>query len=66
MPDLWTIEPTAAARALRARGFSPDEAERLVELKNQYNRGAFREISPAQKRQLFVRWLIEHGRLSDW
>jgi len=66
MPDVWTIGPTAAARALRACGFSPREAERLVALKIQFERGVFRELSFAQKRLLFVRWLIEHRRLSDW
>jgi hypothetical protein len=42
MPDVWMIGPTAAARALRACGFSPRQAERLVELKLRYERGAFR------------------------
>ena len=66
MPDAWMIGPTAAARALRACGFSSRQAERLVALKLRYERGAFREATAAQKRLLFVRWLIEHHRLSDW
>ena len=65
MPDIWTIGPTAAARALRACGFSPREAERLVALKLRYERGAYQEMTTVQKRLLFVRWLIEHCRLSD-
>jgi len=65
MRDVWTIGPTAAAHALRAFGFSPRQAERLVALKIRYQRGAFRELSTAQKRLLFARWLVEHNRLSD-
>ncbi len=65
MPDVWTFGPTAAARALRAFGFSPRQADRLVALKIRYQRGAFRELTTAQKRLLFVRWLVEHGRIGD-
>ena len=65
MPDVWTFEPTAAARALRTFGFSPRQADRLVALKIRYQRGAFRELTTAQKRLLFVRWLVEHGRIGD-
>lgn len=65
MPDIWSIGPTAATRALRAYGFSPRQAERLVALRMQYERGHFREITAAQNRMLFVRWLVAHGCLSD-
>ncbi len=65
MPDVWTFGPTAAARALRACGFSPRQADRLVALKIRYQRGAFRELTTAQKRLLFARWLVEHGRIGD-
>ncbi len=65
MSDIWSIGPTAAARALRAYGFSPRQAERLVGLKMRQQRGDFREITSAQNRLLFVRWLVAHGRLSD-
>ena len=65
MPDVWTIGPTAAARALRACGFSPRQAECLVALKLRYERGAFRELTVSQKRLLFLRWLVDHGRLDE-
>ncbi len=65
MPDVWTFGPTAAARALRACGFSPLQADRLVPLKIRYERGAFRELTSAQKRLLFVRRLAEQGRIGD-
>jgi hypothetical protein len=66
MTDLWRTGPTAAAFGLRALGFSPQQAERLVALKLRYQRGEFRELTDAHKRLLFARWLFEHGRLSDW
>lgn len=66
MTDFWTIGPTAAALGLRALGFSPREATRLVALKLRYERGVFLEPSAAQKRRAFARWLVDHGRLTDW
>ena len=63
--DFWTVGPTAAALGLRTRGFSPQEAERLVRLKIRYERGEFRELTD-HSRWAFTRWLIQHGRLSDW
>jgi len=65
MPDVWTFGPTATARALRECGFSPRQADRLVALKIRYQRGAFRELTTAQKRLVFARWLVQHNHLSD-
>lgn len=64
MTQFWAIGPTAAALGLRAQGFSPREAERLVTLKLRYVRGDFRELTDEQKRLLFLRWLVEHGRFN--
>lgn len=65
MTQFWTMGPTAAAFSLRAQGFSPRAAERLVKLKLGYDRGEFRELTSEQKRLLFARWLFAHGRISD-
>ena len=62
MIDFWSIGPTAAAFGLRARGFSPQEAERLVALKQRYERGQIDEVTAEQKHLEFLRWLVEHGR----
>lgn len=37
----------------------------MVGLKLRYDRESFRELTMSQKRLLFVRWLVEHGRLDD-
>lgn len=44
-------------------GFTVDEAQRLI-----YLREAYEEQQATQETNYhrFVRWLIEHGRLSDW
>ena len=68
MPDLWSVwsmGPTAAALALRAQGFTLPEANRLVVLRRRYERGEFFEVTSAQKRLEFARWLVQHGRLTD-
>ncbi len=49
--------------ALLDEGFTVEEASKLIELRQQYDeRQATRETNYHR----FVRWLIEHGRLSDW
>jgi len=68
MTDFWAIGPTAAAVILRARGFLPREAARLVRLKVHYVRGDFRELTPGQRRLahlLFLRSLAQQGRFDD-
>ncbi len=66
MIDFWATGPTAAGQYLRAAGFSPWEAERLIALKRRYLRGDFRELTDAQARLGFVGWLVAHHYLSDW
>lgn len=65
MPDFWAFGPTAAAVGLRALGFSPREAERLVMLKLRYLRREFPKPTLEEKRLRFARWLVDHGRLTD-
>lgn len=53
--------------ALLDEGFAVEEAIRLIQIQERYEE---------QKRQMhaieetnhhrFIRWLVEHGRLSDW
>jgi len=49
--------------ALLDEGFTVEEASKLIQLREQYEeRIAMQETNHHR----FVRWLIEHGRLSDW
>jgi hypothetical protein len=66
MTDFWTVGPTRAMIGLRALGFTPREAERIVALKMRHERGGFRELTQERKRLLFARWLVKHGRLTEW
>jgi hypothetical protein len=48
-----------------AQGFTAQAIERLVALKRRHERGELTELTLAEKRLLFVRWLVEHGQLHD-
>ena len=48
---------------LRARGYFEDEASKLIELREKYEEVRATEETNHHR---FIRWLIEHGRLSDW
>jgi hypothetical protein len=45
--------------------FSAEERERLARLRRQVRAGSRSDAYPLDKRQDFVRWLIDHGKLSD-
>jgi DNA-binding transcriptional MerR regulator len=49
--------------ALLDEGFTVEEASKLIQLREQYEQ---RNARQETNRHRFVRWLIEHGRLSDW
>ena len=65
MDDSCTLSSTAAMLGLQAQGFSPREAGRLIRLKLRVARGQIRELTTQQKRLLFIRWLVEQGRLNE-
>jgi hypothetical protein len=52
------------SRALGA-GFTADESSRLARLRRQVRLGQRSDSFPVDRRQDFVRWLIDHGMLSD-
>jgi hypothetical protein len=64
--DIWTIGPTAAAVYLRRQGFTPQQAVRLVDLRLRHDRGELNELTYEACRRRFYRWLVQHGRLTDW
>ena len=64
MPEHLTANNADFERLL-ALGFSETEAMRLVYMKNHVNEQVeYREMVEESRRLNFVRWLIEHNRLS--
>ncbi len=49
--------------ALLDEGFSVEEAQRLIQLQVVYEERLAKEETNYHR---FIRWLVEHGRLSDW
>ena len=49
--------------ALLDEGFTVEEASKLIQLREQHEE---RKVRQETNYHRFVRWLIEHGRLSDW
>ena len=66
--DLWALGPKAAAYRLCLNGFTPREAERLVALKLRLDRDprGYERQTDEELRRGFARWLVEHGRLTEW
>jgi len=49
--------------ALLDEGFTVDEAQRLIRLQEEYE---LRLATEETNYHRFIRWLVEHGRISDW
>ncbi|HEV2662594.1 MAG TPA: hypothetical protein VGU68_18460 [Ktedonobacteraceae bacterium] len=49
--------------ALLDEGFTVEEALRLIQLQEEYEE---RRATEETNYHRFVRWLVEHGRLSEW
>jgi DNA-binding transcriptional MerR regulator len=49
--------------ALLDEGFTVEEAQRLVQLQEEYEE---RKATQETNHHRFIRWLVEHGRLSEW
>ena len=49
--------------ALLDEGFTVEEASRLIQFREEFE---VRRATEETNHHRFVRWLIEHGRLSDW
>lgn len=60
-------ESDAARRELEARGFSADEASRIVFLSERLaDSHEARDAEATLRRLRFTRWLVEHGMLDEW
>jgi hypothetical protein len=49
--------------ALLDEGFSVEEANRLIQLREEYE---VRLATEETNYHRFIRWLVEQGRISDW
>jgi hypothetical protein len=49
--------------ALLDEGFTVEEASKLIALREDYEE---RKATEETNYHRFMRWLVEHGRLSDW
>jgi hypothetical protein len=49
--------------ALLDEGFTVEEACKLIQLREQYEEQQATEETNYHR---FMRWLVDHGRLSDW
>lgn len=49
--------------ALLDEGFTVKEAQCLIQLQEKYEEQRATEITNHHR---FIRWLVEHGRLSEW
>lgn len=53
--------------ALLDEGFTVDEALHLIRLQEQYQvQRAKQRATEETNYHRFIRWLVEHGRLSEW
>jgi hypothetical protein len=49
--------------ALLDEGFTVEEASKLIALRENYEEYQATQITHYHR---FIRWLVEHGRISDW
>jgi hypothetical protein len=49
--------------ALLDEGFTVEEASTLIALRESYEE---RQATQITNNHRFIRWLVEHGRISDW
>jgi hypothetical protein len=49
--------------ALLDEGFTVEEANRLIQMREEYEERQAREETNYHR---FIRWLVEQGRITDW
>ncbi len=50
---------------LRTNGFTDEQIDRLVVVRERYRRNEYSDETQESKRLLFVKWLCDHGRLDN-
>lgn len=65
MPENMYATDSADFKCLREQGFTEDEATKLVQMKDHFaDQIEYREMLEEQHRLDFIRWLVEHDRIS--
>ena len=65
MPENIYITDSADFKRLRELGFTDDEAAKLAHMKDHFvDQVEYREMLQEQHRLDFMRWLVEHDRIS--
>ena len=65
MPEQFYVTEESDLQRLLSMGFSEDEAERLIHMKDTVSeQPEYREMVAESRRLDFVRWLIDHDRIS--
>lgn len=59
------LSSTTTTIDLGALGFSRLEAQRLLGLKERFDRGQLHEVTREEQRLRFVRWLVDHEYLNE-
>jgi hypothetical protein len=53
------------AHQLEQEGFSQEQIDNLLVLRDLYTNGFFHEVDPERERREFIRWLYLQGRLQS-
>ncbi|MEO7018971.1 MAG: hypothetical protein ABI234_02335 [Ktedonobacteraceae bacterium] len=66
MPENMFVTDSADFERLREQGFTEDEIQKLIYMKEHVGEQIeYREILEEQHRLDFMRWLVEHNRISQ-
>lgn len=66
MADRYYTTNSSEIERLLAMGFNEAEADRLIYMKDHVSEhGEYQEMLAESRRLNFIRWLIEHDRLSN-
>ncbi len=66
MPENMFVTDSADFERLREQGFTEDEIQKLLYMKEHVGEQIeYREILEEQHRLDFMRWLVEHNRISQ-
>jgi hypothetical protein len=64
--SIWTPEDLEDGALLCSKGFSIEQAERMILMRRRIDRGEVNEAGVDVNHVEFMRWLVQHGKVSDW